>query len=146
MSMLNYLLIAIAIIIPGGIPVYFLWRAFERRKKTTNIDYEEMPDTYDHTATAKKEYNEIKIAAQKTKAARTSAGEDSAYLQALLAVMVKKYGVVRLNETDFDNVNSDDYVSLYVDLKTNDIVLKASSVDIASVFETNISDDDIIYH
>jgi hypothetical protein len=139
--MLNYLLIAIAIIIPGGIPVYFLWRAMERRKKTTNIDYEEIPDMYDHT-----EYNEIKIAAQKIKATQAGVGEDSAYLQALLAVMVKKYGVVRLNETDFDNVTSDDYISLYIDLKTNDIVLKASSADIASVFGANTSDDDIIYH
>ena len=144
MSILDYIIIALAIIIPGGIPVYFLWRAGKFGAKKSKIAYEEVSEEYDYTA--KKEYNEIKAASLKIKNADSSSLEDAAYLQALLAVMVKKYGVIRLNQLDFEDVTTDDYISLYVDLNTNDIILKSNTSDITSMFTTDEDEDDPIYH
>ena len=44
-------------------------------------------------------------------------------LATLLTVLIHKYGLVRLSITDFKNVSQDEFVSIYVDTKTNDLIL-----------------------
>tara|TARA_R110002110_G_scaffold73996_1_gene195890 strand:- start:373 stop:840 length:468 start_codon:yes stop_codon:yes gene_type:complete len=49
--------------------------------------------------------------------------DDPAVLASILAVIVKKYGALTLNLKDFESTESDDYVSVYVDTKTQDLIL-----------------------
>ena len=48
---------------------------------------------------------------------------DSGMLSSILAVIVKKYGAIKLGLNDFESTTSDDYVSVYVDTKTQDLIL-----------------------
>lgn len=49
--------------------------------------------------------------------------EDPGMLSSILAVIVKKYGAIKLGLNDFESTTSDDYVSVYVDTKTQDLIL-----------------------
>ena len=49
--------------------------------------------------------------------------EDPGLLASILAVIVKKYGALKLGIEDFESTGSDDYVSVYVDTKTQDLIL-----------------------
>ena len=48
---------------------------------------------------------------------------DPMMLSSILAVIVKKYGALTLNLKDFESTESEDYVSVYVDTKTQDLIL-----------------------
>ena len=52
---------------------------------------------------------------------------DPAVLSTLITVLVKKYGNLRVGLEDFANVSEKEYVSIYVDTGTNDIILSISS-------------------
>jgi hypothetical protein len=55
--------------------------------------------------------------------------DNNRYLTTLITVMVKKYGEeIRLTGHDFKNVGFDEYVTLYIDTSTYDIILKSNSV------------------
>ena len=130
MSPLDYLLITIAIIIPGGIPISLYWRyrtkkfneAEEKLKESINNFTEALVD-------AAKEGLEDEIQETsdgvKYKTAKGAYLSDTRYLTTLLTTMVKKSGTVKLSEEDFTNVTKSDYISLYIDMKTNDIILKS---------------------
>lgn len=49
--------------------------------------------------------------------------DDPGLLASILAVIVKKYGAIKLGIDDFKSTGSDDYVSVYVDTKTQDLIL-----------------------
>ena len=49
--------------------------------------------------------------------------EDPGLLASILAVIVKKYGALKLGIEDFESTGSDDYVSVYVDTKSQDLIL-----------------------
>ena len=49
--------------------------------------------------------------------------DDPGMLSSILAVIVKKYGAIKLGINDFESTGSDDYVSVYVDTKTQDLIL-----------------------
>ena len=49
--------------------------------------------------------------------------EDPGMLSSILAVIVKKYGAIKLGLQDFESTSNDDYVSVYVDTKTQDLIL-----------------------
>jgi len=49
--------------------------------------------------------------------------EDPGMLASILAVIVKKYGALKLGIDDFESTGSTDYVSVYVDTKTQDLIL-----------------------
>jgi len=54
--------------------------------------------------------------------------DSNKYLTTLITVMVKKYGdEIRLTGYDFRSVDLDEYVTLYVDMETHDIILRANS-------------------
>ena len=134
MSILDYLLITIAIIIPGGIPIYLYWRyrtkkfneAEEKLKESINNFTEALVD-------AAKEGLEDEIQETsdgvKYKTAKSAYLSDTRYLTTLLTTMVKKSGTVKLSEEDFTNVTKSDYISLYIDMKTNDIILKSHTAE-----------------
>jgi hypothetical protein len=134
MSLLDYLLIGLAIIIPGGIPIYLYWRwrtkkfneAEEQLKKSIN-------NFTDALVEAAKDGLEGDIqetsAGVKYKTVKNAYLSDSRYLTTLLATIVKKSGTLKLSEEDFINVTKDDYISLYIDMKTNDIILKSHNTD-----------------
>ncbi len=134
MSPLDYLLITIAIIIPGGIPIYLYWRyrtkkfneAEEKLKESINNFTEALVD-------AAKEGLEGEIQETsdwvKYKTAKSAYLSDTRYLTTLLTTMVKKSGTVKLSEEDFTNVTKNDYISLYIDMKTNDIILKSHTAE-----------------
>lgn len=74
---------------------------------------------------------------------------DPAVLATLITVLVKKYGNLRVGLEDFANVKEEEYVSIYVDTSTNDIILSIKndlgaedSVTMARFIDT----DDKTYH
>jgi len=70
--------------------------------------------------------------------------DSPAMLSTLLTVLVKKYGAARLGMADFSSLD-DEYISVYIDTKTQEIILAISS-DVGSepplgVFGSGNSDD-----
>ena len=49
--------------------------------------------------------------------------DDPTMLSSILAVIVKKYGSLKLGLSDFELTGGDDYVSVYIDTKTQDLIL-----------------------
>jgi hypothetical protein len=135
MSVIDYLLIALAIIIPGGIPLYLYWQwrtkklleAEEQLKTSINTFTDALVEAAHEGYEASMKDSEIVTAADGTKykTAKNAYLNDSKYLITLVTAIVKKEGSIRLSEEDFVQVTGEDYISLYIDLKTNDIVLKA---------------------
>tara|TARA_Y100000310_G_scaffold222234_1_gene223916 strand:- start:189 stop:665 length:477 start_codon:yes stop_codon:yes gene_type:complete len=158
MSVLNYLLIVLAIIIPGGIPLYLYWRwrtkkfneAEEQLKTSINNFTDALVEAAQEGYETGMQDTEIVTAADGTKykTAKNKFLTDSRYLITLITAIIKKEGSLRLSEEDFVHVTGDDYISLYIDLKTNDIVLKAhssnKSKEIAPYVATTTDED--IFH
>ena len=153
MSPLDYLLITIAIIIPGGIPIYLYWRyrtkkfneAEEKLKESINNFTEALVD-------AAKEGLEDEIQETsdgvKYKTAKSAYLSDTRYLTTLLTTMVKKSGTVKLSEEDFTNVTKNDYISLYIDMKTNDIILKSHTAESSGEVTPYVApsaDEDVVH-
>ena len=154
MSILNYLLIALAIIIPGGIPLYLYWRW--RTKKFNEAEEqlkESINDFTDALVEAAKDGLGTEIQETSTgvkyKTAKSAYLSDPNYLTTLLATIVKKNGAIKLSEEDFVNVTKSDYISLYIDMKTNDIILKSHSTDSSSgevvPYIASASDEDVFH-
>ena len=154
MSLLDYLLIALAILIPGGIPIYLLWRyqnkkqleAEEKLRKSA----EGLTNALIEDARESIQDQEIKTSPSgvKYKTAESKYLSNAKYLTTLITTIVKKEGSITLNEKDFEDVTQKDYISLYIDLKTNDIILAANNTDFAEepvpkVYDTPEED---IYH
>jgi len=84
----------------------------------------------------------------KYKTAKNKYLSDSKYLITLVTAIVKKEGSIRLCEEDFVDVTGDDYISLYIDLKTNDIILKAQrsgEFKEATPYVATVSDEDVFH-
>jgi len=154
MSLLDYLLIALAILIPGGIPIYLLWRyqnkkqleAEEKLRKSA----EGLTNALIEAARGPTQDQEIKTSPSgvKYKTAESKYLSNAKYLTTLITTIVKKEGSITLNEKDFEDVTQKDYISLYIDLKTNDVILAANNTDFAEepvpkVYDTPEED---IYH
>jgi len=154
MTFLDYLIIAIAIIIPGGIPVYLLWRygnkkqleAEEKLKKSV----EGLTDALIEAAQDSIQESEIKTSPSGVKY-KTVEGKylsSPKYLTTLLTTIIKKYDSIVLTEEDFADVTKKDYASLYIDLKTNNIILKANNYEEpeeVAPYVNQLADEDI-YH
>jgi hypothetical protein len=135
MSILNYLLIALAIIIPGGIPLYLYWRwrtkKFNEAEEQLKTSINNFTDALVEAAEEGYQTNEgqsnivTAVDGTKYKTAENKYLNNAKYLTTLITTITKKYGDIRLSEEDFINITKDDYISLYIDLKTNDIILKA---------------------
>ena len=84
----------------------------------------------------------------KYKTAKSSYLSNSRYLTTLLTTIIKKNGIIKLSEEDFASVTKRDYVSLYVDMKTNDIILKSHSTDVANEITPYVaaSSDEDVFH
>jgi len=136
MSLLDYLLVTLAIIIPGGIPIYLLWRY--QNKKVLEAEAklkkaaEGLTDALIEVADAEIKESEVKtsLSGVKYKTAESKYLSNAKYLTTLITTIVKKHGTVTLNEKDFAAVTGKDYISLYIDLKTNDIILTANNYDL----------------
>jgi hypothetical protein len=57
------------------------------------------------------------------KTGNTTDLESPEMLSSILAVIVHKYGNLRLGIRDFTNVANEDYISVYVDTTTNELIL-----------------------
>jgi len=158
MSLLNYILIALAIIIPGGIPLYLYWRwrtkkfqeAEEELKTSINKFTDALVEAAQEGYEAGMQDTEIFTAADGTKykTAKNKYLTDPKYLITLVTAIIKKEGSLRLSEEDFVHVTQDDYISLYIDLETNDIVLKAHSSNESkeiTPYVATTSDEDIFH-
>ena len=49
--------------------------------------------------------------------------EDPALLATILTAMVIKYGDMKIGMADFDSISKEDYISVYVDTKANELLL-----------------------
>jgi len=158
MSLLDYILIALAIIIPGGIPLYLYWRwrskkfqeAEEKLKTSINNFTDALVEAAQEGYEAGMQDTEIVTAddGTKYKTAKNKYLTDSKYLITLVTAIIKKEGSIRLSEEDFVQVTRDDYISLYIDLKTNDIVLKAHSSNKSKEivpYVATTSDEDVFH-
>jgi preprotein translocase subunit YajC len=154
MSLLDYLLITLAIIIPGGIPIYLLWRyqnkkALEAEEKLRK-SAEGLANALVEAAAESLKDAEIKTSPSgvKYKTAESKYLSNAKYLITLITAIVKKEGTIRLNEQDFINVTKEDYISLYIDLKTNDIILAANQTGAPEEISPRVYDtpEEDIYH
>ena len=153
MSVIDYLLIALAIIIPGGVPLYLYWKYRTRKFNEAEEKLKESINSFtDALVEAAQEGfdDEIKETPSgiKYKTAKSSYLSNSRYLTTLLTTIVKKNGTIKLSEEDFVNITKSDYVSLYVDMKTNDIILKSHSTDVANEITPYVapSSDEDVFH
>lgn len=106
-----------------------------------------------------KQLNEIMTEAQETlekkNLIKTVPGAadlgDPAVLATLVTVLIHKLGDVRLNIVDFANVAHEEYVSVYVDMDTSDIVLSlnhslaSEEADPTRIVDYRLTDDET-YH
>jgi len=154
MTFLDYLLIAIAIIIPGGIPIYLLWRYGNKKQleaeKKLQKSVEGLTDALIEAAQDSIQQSDIKTSPSgvKYKTVEAEYLRSPKYLTTLITTIIKKQGSITLNEEDFADVTKSDYVSLYIDLKTNDIILMANNYElpeevVPQVYETPEED---VYH
>lgn len=71
--------------------------------------------------------------------------DSSDMLSTILTVIVTKYGDVQLSLKDFEKVPDKEYVSVYVDVATKELILSAdhelSSKNLTSMIKFNNSDD-----
>ena len=153
MSPLDYLLITIAIIIPGGIPIYLYWRyrtkkfneAEEKLKESINNFTDALVDAAQQGLEGEIQETSDGV---KYKTAKSAYLSDTRYLTTLLTTMVKKSGTVKLSEEDFTNVTKNDYISLYIDMKTNDIILKSHTAESSGAVTPYVapSADEDVFH
>jgi hypothetical protein len=134
MSLLDYLLIALAIVIPGGIPIYLYWKYRAKKFEEAEAQLKESIDNFtDALVVAAQEGLESEVCETpdgvKYKTAKSSYLSDTQYLTTLLTTIVKKNGTIKLSEEDFTSISKTDYISLYVDMKTNDIILKSHNTE-----------------
>lgn len=138
MSILDYLLIAIAIIIPGGIPVYLYWKYRTKKFNEAEAQLKESINNFtDALVEAAQDGLQEGLESEvretpdgvKYKTTKSSYLSDTQYLTTLLTTIVKKSGTIKLSEEDFTNISKTDYISLYVDMKTNDIILKSHNTE-----------------
>jgi len=78
---------------------------------------------------------------------------DPAMLSSLITVMINKYGPMNLSVQDFYNVSEEDYISVYVDINTQDIILSTNhdleaageTVDPSSMIKFSKTDDNTFH-
>ena len=49
--------------------------------------------------------------------------EDPTLLATILTTVVKKYGDMKIGMIDFDSIGEDDYISVYIDTSSNELIL-----------------------
>jgi hypothetical protein len=156
MTFFDYILIGLAILIPGGIPAYLIWRATQKKQREAD---EKLNESVDDLANALLEAAEsmtgvssVKTSPSGTKykTAENKYLSDPTYLTTLLTTIVKKQGSLVLTEEDFIDVSSQDYISLYIDLKTNNIILRANQIgeteELSTYVSTTPESDEDVYH
>ncbi len=52
--------------------------------------------------------------------------DDPALLATIMTAMVNKYGDMKIGMVDFDSIGSEDYISVYVDTTSNELILSLS--------------------
>lgn len=73
---------------------------------------------------------------------------DPALLSTLITVLINKVGSVRLNLADFEAVPENEFVSVYIDSKTSDLILSLNhDLEIKEPLLANFcKGDDDVYH
>ena len=77
--------------------------------------------------------------------------DDPVLLATVVTVLINKYGTTALSLRDFEAVEEDSYVSVYVDTESQDLILSldrdmADMTDPMSLLRFGNSDDDPTYH
>lgn len=77
--------------------------------------------------------------------------EDPALLATILTAMVIKYGDMKIGMTDFDSIGKEDYISVYIDTKANELLLSinpdlAANAVSAGQFGLYPDPDDSTFH
>tara|TARA_R110002074_G_scaffold251905_1_gene423532 strand:+ start:364 stop:801 length:438 start_codon:yes stop_codon:yes gene_type:complete len=77
--------------------------------------------------------------------------EDPALLATILTAMVIKYGDMKIGMTDFDSIGKEDYISVYVDTKANELLLSinpdlAANANASGTFGLYPDPDDSTFH
>ena len=139
-----------------GVTSYFGFLNYKRRK--LNLQIAGDLDLIIHSTLAMVKENE-KIAAKANKDKITHYNdlynpmdgnklkdiESSEMLSTMLTVIVNKYGDVRLSLKDFEKVSDKEYVSVYVDITSKELILSSNhelvSTELTSVINFNNSDD-----
>ena len=77
--------------------------------------------------------------------------EDPALLATILTAMVIKYGDMKIGMADFDSISKEDYISVYVDTKANELLLSinpdlAANAGVHGDFGLYPNPDDSTFH
>lgn len=97
-----------------------------KREETLNHLGFELNKTLSVLKTVVKEKQETKIFGRKELAAMKTEKQwlaDPGMLSTLITVIVSKYGNVKLGQQDFEKVGDEEYVSVYVDVDAESLVL-----------------------
>ena len=154
MLTLNILLASVLMV--GIIWTFYQLHQIRKHKKINQIISREIESLYDAVQVEiKKNLNLIKRAKGLVKDAKGSGrGEDPLaspeMLASVITVIVAKYGNLRLGMDDFAEATETDYVSVYFDISTNDLILSLdhdleSTGDPSVVSFQGMSDDET-YH
>lgn len=97
-----------------------------KREKTLNHLSFELNKTLGTLKSIVKEKQETKIFGKKELAAMKTEKQwlaDPGMLSTLITVIVNKYGDIKLGQVDFEKVGDEEYVSVYVDVDAESLVL-----------------------
>ena len=145
------LLIVMTIIAALGAALSVYWSVMSYRQHRTNlIVSRELEKIIDNTAsTIHKTKDTIKEQRKILDSAQSGAQdllETPELMSTIIAVLVNKYGDVRLGMTDF-MISDEEYVSVYVDTQTQEIILSMdNNLTSAESYMSYINPDDKTFH
>ena len=118
MFLLNFLLTVCLILCCAG--ALYGWRRSHQREKLNNL----IADELDAILTKSAEL----VRSQRDTSSRVGTGNmqdlrDPGMLSTLITVIINKYGNIRLGLEDFSSLEDEEYVSVYLDTRTNDLIL-----------------------
>lgn len=144
------------LVVSVGVTSYFGFLNYKRRKLNLQIAGD-LDSIIHSTLTMVKENEKIAAKANKDKITHYSDLynplndnklkdiESSEMLSTMLTVIVNKYGDVRLSLKDFEKTPDKEYVSVYVDIASKELILSSDheliSTELTSMINFNNSDD-----
>jgi len=142
--MIDVFSIALIILLAAGVAAFsylaYFWFAY--RIKTKELD-ELLAVVLEDVQAADAAFQDYK----KSSDLLHSKGGSDKYLSTLITVITKKLdGEVVLTADDFKRVALDDYVTLYIDTSTYDIVLRTQNSDMSDLSSYLNSKDEDIFH
>ena len=124
MLLLNFLLTVCLLLCCAG--ALYGWRRGHQREKLNNRIADELDTILAKSAELIRE--------QRNRGVRPGSGniqdlQDPGMLSTLITVIINKYGNIRLGLEDFSSLEEEEYVSVYLDTRTNDLILSLNHTE-----------------